>query len=89
MKTMTHRKTFSLDAKTTSRIKYLSNAWHVSQAEVIRRAVADAQENQSVQKPDPVEMLKTLQEKDQCLAADKAETWLNQVREDRKSWRTS
>lgn len=39
---MIHRCTFALDESTTARIRHLATVWDVSQAEVIRRAVANA-----------------------------------------------
>lgn len=42
MSRMSIRSTYALDEKTSSKIKILSKAWGVSQAEVIRRAVAQA-----------------------------------------------
>ena len=43
MAVMTHRTTFTLDAATIRRLKRLASRWNVSQAEVIRRAVAQAE----------------------------------------------
>ncbi|MFT5497247.1 MAG: hypothetical protein ACI9TH_002653 [Kiritimatiellia bacterium] len=43
MKSMTHRTTFALDQETAKRLKRLA-VWQVSQAEVVRRAVALAEQ---------------------------------------------
>ncbi|NDH86398.1 hypothetical protein EBY67_05020 [bacterium] len=40
---MTYRKTFALDKETSRRLKTLSSAWNISQAEVVRRAVDHGQ----------------------------------------------
>jgi predicted transcriptional regulator len=52
MAVMTHRTTFSLDAETMRRLKRLAARWQVSQAEVVRRAVAEAET-----RPDPQSIL--------------------------------
>jgi predicted transcriptional regulator len=43
MPTMTHRTTFALDEATAQRLKRLSSRWNVSQAEVVRRSVEQAE----------------------------------------------
>lgn len=44
MKRMIHRTTFALDSETLGRLRRLSKAWRVSQAAVVRRAIAAADE---------------------------------------------
>lgn len=39
---MTHRTTFALDSATAQRLKRLAARWQVSQAEVVRRSVEQA-----------------------------------------------
>lgn len=48
---MTHRTTFALDEPTARRLKRLAARWKVSQAEVVRRSVEQA-ENALVSTPD-------------------------------------
>lgn len=43
MQTMTHRTTFALDEATAQRLKRLAARWEVSQAEVVRRSVEQAE----------------------------------------------
>lgn len=45
MARMSIRATYALDEQTDQRIRELAKAWHVSQAEVIRRSVKEAAEN--------------------------------------------
>lgn len=47
MPTMTHRTTFALDEVTAQRLKRLARRWNVSQAEVVRRAVDQAEKETS------------------------------------------
>jgi predicted transcriptional regulator len=86
MAVMTHRTTFSLDAGTIRRLKRLAARWQVSQAEVVRRAVAEAEARPETQSSDPVAMLRQMQETDP-LDPKAAELYLAQVYKDRKRWR--
>ena len=86
MPTMTHRTTFALDKATARRLKRLAVQWKVSQAEVVRRAVEQA-ESAATAKPDPLAMLRRLHEKGGGLDPKKAEAYLVEVYEDRKHWR--
>lgn len=85
MATMTHRATFALDEGTTERIKSLAKLWKVSQAEVVRRAISQAEAPAS--KPDPIALLQQLHAAGEGLPAKAAKTYLAEVREDRKMWR--
>jgi len=87
MKQMTHRTTFALDETTASRLKRLASLWRVSQAEVVRRAVAQAESAACAAKPDPVALLKELHAAGQGLDAEVADAYLTEVREDRRNWR--
>ncbi len=84
---MNHRTTFALDQATASRLKRLSAAWQVSQAEVVRRAVAQAEAQSVPICPDPVAMLQGLQNSGQGLDPEKAQAYMAEVREDRGRWR--
>jgi len=85
MATMTHRSTFALDEATTQRIRNLSTLWQVSQAEVIRRAVAQADAPPA--KPDPLALLEQLHLSAQGLTAGDAGAYLAEIRADRQQWR--
>jgi hypothetical protein len=87
MPLMTHRTTFALDKATAKRLKRLAALWRVSQAEVVRRAVAQAEAAVNAAKPDPVALLQALHAAGRGLGADSAETYLKEVREDRRRWR--
>ena len=87
MPLMTHRTTFALDKATASRLKRLAARWRVSQAEVVRRSLEQAEQLDKPQKPDPVALLRQLHEQGEGLNPAKAEAYLAEVREDRKRWR--
>jgi predicted transcriptional regulator len=89
MSTMTYRTSFALDRETVHRLKRLASVWQVSQAEVVRRAVADAAETAQTARPDPVSMLQKLHASGGGLTAETAERYLAEVRRDRDSWRRS
>ena len=84
---MTHRTTFALDLATIRRLKRLATRWQVSQAEVVRRAVAQAESQPEPPTPDAVAMLRQLLAGGQGLEPKEAESYLAQVNADRKRWR--
>lgn len=86
MATMTYRTTFALDGDTMRRLKNLAARWRVSQAEVVRRVLSQAENQPSIGKPDPLAMLKAYHAKG-GLDREKAEAYLAEVYEDRKHWR--
>jgi predicted transcriptional regulator len=88
MAVMTNRTTFALDAETIRRLKRLAARWQVSQAEVVRRAVAQADGQPDPQRSDAVTMLRQLQESSERMDAEKAELYLRQIRADRRKWRS-
>jgi hypothetical protein len=87
MATLTYRTTFSFDQVTIRRLKALATRWHVSQAEVIRRSLAQAEENSSTLQPDPIEMLASLHCSGLGLSAETADAYVEEVYEGRKEWR--
>ncbi len=87
MAIMVHRCTYSLDESTTTRIRTLAARWSVSQAEVIRRAVAQA--DMPADKPDAVTLLRQLHESGNGLNEADAQRYLAQIRSDRKEWRST
>lgn len=87
MSQMTHRTTFALDKATATRLKRLAALWRVSQAEVVRRALAQAEATSNATAPDPVASLRALHAQGQGLDAERAKAYLNEVREDRELWR--
>ena len=89
MSIMTHRTTFALDRTTALRLKRLASRWKVSQAEVVRRSVEQAEKQSDLVKPDAVALLKQLHEEEGGLDPKQAEAYLAQIYTDRKHWRGS
>jgi hypothetical protein len=87
MQKMTHRTTFALDRATAVRLKRLAGRWRVSQAEVVRRSVEQAEKSMESGKPDPIALLRQLHEKGGGLDRGQAEAYLADVYEERKHWR--
>ena len=85
---MPHRTTFALDSATAARLKRLAATWRMSQAEVVRRAVAQAESAVAAAKRDPIAALKKLHAAGQGLDPRVAATYLAQVRAGRKQWRS-
>lgn len=88
MALMTHRTTFALDEKTAQRLKRLSSKWQVSQAEVVRRSLEQAESAEISSQKDPEALLQRLHASGGALAAEDAAVYMAQVREDRKTWRS-
>lgn len=84
---MTHRTTFALDEKTAQRLKRLSARWNVSQAEVVRRSVAQAEAADQDSLKDPIALLSRLHGANQGMANEDASRYMKELREDRKQWR--
>ena len=83
---MTHRTTFALDNDTVRRLKALALRWQVSQAEVVRRALSQAESIPDAQQPDVLARLKSYHASG-TLNASKAQAYVAQARADRKRWR--
>ena len=88
MSIMNHRTTFALDANTAARLKRLAARWQVSQAEVVRRSVAQAEKQAPARKSDAAGLLRRLHESGAGLDPVKADAYLTKVYEDRKRWRS-
>ncbi len=80
---MTHRTTFALDRETAARLKRLARRWQVSQAEVVRRAVAQA-ETHPAPSSDPAAMLQELHASGEGLEPEVASAYLDEVRQARR-----
>lgn len=85
---MNHRTTFALDGDTVRRLKTLALRWQVSQAEVVRRALSQAESLPDSRQPDVLAELKSYHAA-ATLDASKADSYLAQTRADRKRWRPS
>jgi predicted transcriptional regulator len=87
MPIMTHRTTFALDEATAQRLKRLAARWDVSQAEVVRRSVEQAENLKPAETPDPAAMLRALFASGGGLDLEKGNAYIAEVYEDRKHWR--
>jgi predicted transcriptional regulator len=87
MQMMNHRTTFALDKTTAQRLKRLASRWKVSQAEVVRRSVEQAEKQTEAVKSDPVAMLRELFASGGGLDPAKGNAYIAEVYEDRKHWR--
>jgi len=83
---MIHRTTFALDGDTVRRLKTLALRWQVSQAEVVRRALSNAESLPDTQQPDLLARLKSYHSA-ATLDASKAYRYLARARAARKRWR--
>lgn len=81
---MGYRTTFAFDGDTMRRLKNLAARWQVSQAEVVRRALSQAETQADA--PDPLKALKAYHARG-GLDGKVAEKYLCEVREDRERWR--
>lgn len=88
MNKMSHRTTFALDEATALRLKRLAARWRVSQAEVVRRSLEQAERLGQGGNPDPEALLGELHKKGAGLTSAAAADYLAEVREDRKQWRS-
>jgi hypothetical protein len=87
MTLITYRTTFALDESTMIALKKLASKWQVSQAEVVRRAVAQAEAQAESDRPNPLELLQALHARGEGLPLKQANAYLAEVRADRKKWR--
>ena len=86
MAIMTYRTTFALDEQSITRLKRLSSQWQVSQAEVVRRSLQQAENSAMHSKTNPVGLLKQLHANEAGLAEEDAARYMAEVREDRTKW---
>ena len=86
MPRVNHRTTFALDHETAARLRRLAAAWQVSQAEVVRRSVAIAEEGAGLG-DNAASLLQTLHASGKGLVREKAEGYLAKLRSDRQDWR--
>ena len=87
MSAMTHRTTFALDEPTAQRLKRLAARWRVSQAEVVRRSVEQAEKATTTANSDPAVLLRELFAKGQGLDLEQGSAYIAEVYEDRQHWR--
>jgi predicted transcriptional regulator len=87
MTVMTHRTTFALDKTTAHRLKWLATRWQVSQAEVVRRSLEQAEKLAKSSTTDAITLLRRLHKNGNGLDPKKAEAYLAEVYQDRKRGR--
>lgn len=85
MAKMNKRTTFALDEETIQRLRKLALLWHVSQAEVVRKAVEMAESE--VEKLSEAKLNSFyLYHKKHGLTSAEADEYLNEVAENRSDW---
>lgn len=85
MNKMNTRATFALDDATIQRLKKLALLWHVSQAEVVRKAIKMAEYTTEQQKQEKLQYLYRYHKKN-GLSAEIADAYLQAVKKDRSEW---
>ncbi len=86
MPTMTHRTTFALDEVTARRLKRLAAHWDVSQAEVVRRSVEQAEKHLSTTPSDIERRLETARQLRASIKNRKVDVaaWIATARDSRR-----
>jgi predicted transcriptional regulator len=85
MSIMIHRTTFALDKATVERLKRLARLWSVSQAEVVRRAIEEAERRGALSNAAPLDRLRAYHEAG-ALDEAAAEAYLDEAAEARAEW---
>lgn len=83
MSRMTIRSTYALDEQTARRIRRLAEHWRVSQAEVIRRSVRQAEEQEQEPVPTPSQVIEHYRSGPLPRSRSQARTWASQARTER------
>ena len=85
MPAMIHRTTFALDATTARRLKRLATRWRVSQAEVVRRSVEQA-EKALVSTPDIEQRIEAARRLRESLRKRKVDVaaWIQTAKDSRR-----
>lgn len=86
MQLMTHRTTFALDEATAQRLKRLAARWNVSQAEVVRRSVEQAERHLTTSPTDIERRLATARQLRASLKERKVDVaaWIATARDSRR-----
>ena len=80
-----HRTSFALDQETIRLIQHLAAQWHVSQAEVVRRAVRVTAERERSSAVELQERLSNYQDAG-WITAETADRYLSEISADRAGW---
>jgi hypothetical protein len=86
MQTMIHKTTFALDEATALRLKRLAARWKVSQAEVVRRSVEQAEQQLTTSPSDIDRRLETARQLRASIKERKVDvsTWIATARDSRR-----
>ena len=79
----TSKSTFSLDLESLDRLKRLSRHWQVSKTEVLRRALARAEQSDAPSPEERIAALRRLQRKLKAKGVD-FEAWKKAIRDGRR-----
>ena len=82
---MNRRTTFALDEITILRLKKLAAIWHVSQAEVVRKAIEKAESEFNAQTENKLDQLHHYHKRNE-MKEKIADIYLDEVAENRSSW---
>lgn len=82
---MEHRTSFALDESTIVRLRKLAGIWQVSQAEVVRRAIEQADNQVDEKAAALVDRLKAYHSR-RGMDAGLADAYLEEVAENRADW---
>lgn len=82
---MEHRTTFALDDPTIRKMKRLASRWRVSQAEVVRRAIDQADARDAEETVARIERLRDYYRRG-GLSSETAASYLEEVAENRSEW---
>ena len=85
MATMNKRTTFALDEETIHRLRKLAAVWHVSQAEVVRKAIKKAESDFDTEREEKLDRLRMYHKNDR-IKSKTADEYLDEVAENRSSW---
>jgi predicted transcriptional regulator len=85
MAKMNRRTTFALDEETMIRLRKLAAVWHVSQAEVVRKAIKTAESDFNTATEEKLERLRQYHKREE-VKIEIADAYLDEVAENRSSW---
>lgn len=85
MAKMNRRTTFALDEETMLRLRKLSAIWHVSQAEVVRKAIKNAESEFNKETEKKLDLLRQYHKRE-GVKTGIADAYLDEVAENRSSW---
>ncbi|MCF6334742.1 MAG: hypothetical protein L3J12_03265 [Spirochaetales bacterium] len=85
MAIMNKRTTFALDEATILRLRKLAAIWHVSQAEVVRKAIKQAESEIKTETEDKLDSLRQYHKRSN-LKINAVNEYLDEVAENRSDW---